>query len=56
MQESRLLLPTKAQKVKRCLSTPQGHNREFLASAPDTGDGQDHYAVALVPGKKLGIK
>jgi hypothetical protein len=51
MQESSLLLPTKAKKVNLYLSKPQGHNRAFLTSASNAGNGQDHDAVVLVPGK-----
>jgi hypothetical protein len=54
MQESSLLLLTNAEKVNLYLSTPQGHNRAFLASASDAGGGKDHDGVAVVPGKKPG--
>ena len=49
MQESSLLLPTEAKNVDLYLSTPQGHNRAYLASAPDAEDGQGHVAVVSVP-------
>ena len=54
MQESSPLLPTIAKKVNLYLSESQGLNRTFLASESDAGDGQDHDAVALVPGKNPG--